>query len=148
VSELYASLLMLGVTISLGSVATGLIANQFGLSTTAAGAGAALGESSAGIQLSFVYATVTSSSGCPVFGGAPEGNVLVLTIFDYGATRFVPVVIVVNGTVYYSSTYPTLNPGGMGTYRLPLIPPGSCAHSWGQTVLMADSAGEGFQLET
>jgi flagellin-like protein len=147
VSELYASLLMLGVTVSLGSVATGLITNQFSLTATAVGAGASLGESAAGVQLSFVYATVAPSARCPANGIAPEGNVLAFTVFNYGSTRFTPVVIAVNGSLY-SPPFPTVEPGGMATFRLALTTPGTCAHSWGQTVLMADSTGDDFQLET
>ena len=147
-SELYTSLLMLGVTISLGSVAAGLVANQFGLTTTTAAAGAAGDENSAGIQLSFVFAATSSANGCPTYRGVPGGTVLEVTVFDYGSSGFMPTTIVVNGTVYYSSAFPTAPPGGMMTYRVPLAPVGTCAHPWGQTVLMADAGGDVFQFET
>jgi hypothetical protein len=148
VSELYASLLMLGVTISLGSVATGLMTNQFGLTTSTAAAGAAGDENSAGIQLSFVFAVTSSPAGCTTYRGVPGGTVLDVTVFDYGSSGFQPTTIVVNGTIYYSSAYPTVLPGGMATYRLPFSPAGTCAHSWGQTVLMTDAGGDIFQFET
>jgi hypothetical protein len=148
VSELYASLLMLGVTISLGSVATGLVANQFGLTTTTAAVAAAGDENSAGIQLSFIFATTSSASGCMTYRGVPGGTVLEVAVFDYGSSSFLPTTMVVNGTVYYSSSFPTVPAGGMVTYRLSLDPAGTCAHPWGQTVLMVDAGGDVFQFET
>jgi len=148
VSELYASLLMLGVTISLGSVVTGLVANQFNLTATTAAAGAAGDENSAGIQLSYVFAVTSSTEGCPTYGGVPGGTVLEVTIYDYGSTGFTPTTVVVNGTVYYSQAFPTVPAGGMTTYRLALAPGGTCAHPWGQTMLMADGGGNVFQFET
>jgi len=139
---------MLGVTISLGSVATGLVTNQFGITATTAGAGAMNYENSAGIQLSYVLATTTSAGGCPTYRGVPGGNVLQIIIYDYGSRSFSPTTIVVNSTLYFSPTFPTVAAGGMVTYRLSLTPAGICAHPWGQTVLMADVVGDDFQFET
>ena len=138
---------MLCITISLGSVATGLVANQFGLTAANAATGASGDENSAGIQLSFVFAATSSSTGCPAYRGVPGGAVLEVTVFDYGTSGFLPTTVVVNGTVYYSQAFPTVLPGGMATYRLPLAK-GTCAHSWGQTILMADADGDVFQFET
>jgi len=139
---------MLGITISMGSVVTGLLANQFGLTTTTAGAGATSDENSAGIQLSFVFATASSTGGCPAYRGASGGTVLEFAVFDYGSSGFSPTTVVINGTVYYSPAFPPIPPGAMMTYRLTLDPAGTCAHSWGQTVLMIDAGGDAFQFET
>ena len=138
---------MLGITISLGSVATALVANQFSLTTANAAAGASGDENSAGIQLSFVFATASSANGCPAYRGVQGGTILEVTVFDYGTNGFLPTTMAVNGTVYFSQAFPAVPPGGMATYRLPLAN-GTCAHSWGQTILMADADGDVFQFET
>lgn len=139
---------MLGATITLGSVATGLVANQFGLAASTSQTGAVVGAQSAGVQVAYVYATVTSSSGCPDFGTVPGGSVLSVTVFDYGTSAFRPALMVVNGTPYFSTSFPTMNPGGMGSYEVTLTPAGSCAHPWGQTVVLSDAGGVEVQFET
>lgn len=139
---------MLGATISLGSVATGLVANEFGLATSTSLAGTSVSESSAGIQIAYVFASVSSTSGCSSYGRVTGGSVLSVTVFDYGSTGFRPTAIAVNGTAYFWGTFPKVAPGAMATYHLTLTPPGSCAHPWGQTVVMFDSMGDDFQFET
>ena len=139
---------MLGATISLGSVATGLVANQFGLAASTSASGASIGAQSSGVQISYVIATVSSTAGCPDYRGVPAGAILSVTVFDYGSVGFHPVAMVVNGTTYFSTSYQTVGPGDMATYGAALAPRNSCAHSWGQTVMLVDANGDDFQFET
>lgn len=139
---------MVGVTLSLGGVAAGLMINQFELATTAAADGGAIHVRTAGTQVSFVYAAIGPDPACPTYRGVQGGSVLAITLFDYGTTSFTPRTVVVNGTIYHSSSFPTTGEGELGTYDVTLAPRGQCAHPWGQSVLMADAYGDEFRFET
>lgn len=147
VSELYASLLMMGVTISLGSVVAGMAITQYGLSSGAASLSTSLQEEASGVQVSLITAAVSGQGSCPSYKGSQEGSALVLTVFDYGPTQFTPSEVFVNGTAYFGSYAPVL-PGGIETYSFPLVPSGTCAHPSGQVVLMADSQGDEVEFGT
>ena len=143
-SELYAALLMIGVTLSFGSLVVAAATSQFGLASDSAAAGAALGESSAEVQVSLAYATVSPSQGCPAYRGAQEGQNLTLVLYDYGAAAFAPAGFVVNSTLH-PGAFAALGPGSLGEFQVPL---GACAHPSGQTVVAFDASGDEVQLET
>ena len=141
-SELYASILMVGVTVSLGSVLVGAAVGSIGQAQGASSLGASIQSSAYGRELSLVYIVVAPSGTCPPYRGVREGTELTLAMFDYGANGFSPAEFVVNSTVLLG-TYPGLSPGTMGQYTITL---GSCAHSGGQTVTAIDSEGDVVQV--
>jgi hypothetical protein len=142
VSELYASMLMVGVTLSLGSFVAAAAVSQFGLAGGSASLGASMEQSSSGVALGLVYVAVAPSVSCPVSGGYHEGNSITLALFNYGTTSFTPAEVAVNSTIYPGS-YPAVAPGTLGQYAISL---GSCAHGWAQTLLVLDSSGDGVEL--
>lgn len=145
-SELYASLLMVGVTLSLGGVVTAAAVGQFGLTSSSASASGGLEQSSSGRLVSLVYASVAPGSGgcAATYDGAVEGDSLTLVLFDYGSSAFAPTALVDNSTVF-ASAYPVTPAGGMATYTVTLP---SCAHASGQYLAVADNAGDEFEFET
>ncbi len=147
-SELYASLLMLGVTLSFGSVVASMAAGQFAQGTSSASLGSALQAESSGRQLAFIYSVSTAQGSCPNYEGAPEGSTLILTFLDYGSQPFTPDQILVNGTSYYSTSYQTIAPGTAASYAVALAPAGTCVHSAGLSIMLTDTYGDEAQFET
>ncbi len=143
-SELYASMLMIGVTLSVGSFVAYAAVSQAGAASGSASLGAALAQSSAGTQLSLVYAAVTPSASCPTYAGYHEGTSLSLSLYDYGTASFSPAAIMVNSTVYPGS-YATISAGDLATYTIPLA---TCAHSSGLTIFAVDPSGGEVQVGT
>jgi hypothetical protein len=142
VSELYASVLMVGVTISLGSVLVAAALGSIGQAEGASSLGASLQQAASGRELSLTYVAVASSGSCPGYAGAREGTTMTLALFDYGADGFTPVEIIVNSTIY-PGNYSALSPGIMGQYTVAL---GACAHSTGQTITAVDALGDEVQF--
>jgi hypothetical protein len=135
-------MLLVGVTLALGSlVATSALA-QSDLANSSASLGAASEEASARVQIGLVYLAVASSGSCPAYGGYHEGTSLSVAVYNYGGGTFAPAELVLNQTVYPGS-YSPLGPGSMGTYTLTLA---ACSHSAGQTVMLADAAGDEAQF--
>ncbi|MBI3858812.1 MAG: hypothetical protein HY296_01015 [Thaumarchaeota archaeon] len=147
VSELYASLLMLGATLSLGSFITAAAVGQFGLATSSSAASSLVEQRSSGKLMAFVYATTATPGPCPQYAGSPEGSTLVFAVFDYGSSAFTPMIISVNGTIY-TGAFPSAQPGGLATYQVTLTPAGTCVHTSGQTVMLSDPSGDEFEFET
>jgi flagellin-like protein len=142
VSELYASLLMVGVTLSLGGLVAAAAVSQFGLQSGSAAAAGGVQQASQGKLLSLVYATVQQGSGgCAAPG---EGRTLTFAVYDYGSSAFLPSTVLVNSTAV-AGPYPGAGPGEVATYTLALA---GCARSSGQTILMGDAAGDVVQFET
>ncbi len=141
-SELYASMLMIGVTLSLGSIVAAAALSQFGLANGAATADSTARQSAASVELGLVYVAVSPSGSCPVYEGNPEGSTLKVSLYNYGAAPFSPSEFMVNSSVY-PGAYPTLGAGSLGSFTISL---GGCAHSSGQTLLVLDTAGEGAQV--
>jgi hypothetical protein len=144
VSELYASVLMVGVTISLGSVLVAAALGTIGQAEGATSLGESLQQSASGRELSLTFVTVASSGTCPSYMGADEGTTMTVALFDYGADSFAPVEIIVNATIYPGS-YTALSPGTMSQYAVPLE---GCAHSTGQTITVVDAQGGEVQVAT
>jgi hypothetical protein len=142
VSELYASVLMVGVTISLGSVLVAAALGSIGQAEGAASLGASLQQSASGRELSLTYDMVEPSGSCPRYMGATEGTTMTLALFDYGADAFAPVEIIVNSTIHQGN-FSALSPGTMGQYTVAL---GSCAHAAGQTITLVDALGDEAQV--
>ncbi|MGD0396009.1 MAG: hypothetical protein ABSB26_03760 [Nitrososphaerales archaeon] len=145
VSELYASLMMIGVTLSFGSVVTIAAVNQFNLSSNSASLGILVQEASAGKQISLVYGTVPypGTAGCPSYHGYTEGKSYTLALYDYGSVAFTPGEIFINGSLIAGGPYGTLSAGSMTVLTLTL---GSCAHPAGQTFLLVDASGDEVQV--
>jgi hypothetical protein len=144
VSELYAAVLMIGVTLSIGSVVIAGAANEFGIAADSATLGASLQQATAEVQISLVYSAVPPSGSCPTYGGFGEGTSITVALFDYGTAGFDPGGFLINSTAHVG-TYASVGAGTMAEYVIPL---GTCAHSSGQTILAFDSAGDEVQLET
>ncbi len=144
VSELFASVLMIGVTLSVGGLVVVSATEQFGLAESSASLGASLQQKSAGVQLGLSYIAIPSSGSCPVYGGNGEGTSLTIALYNYGSTAFTPAEFVLNSTVYQGS-YQTLEPGSLSTYSFAL---GGCGHGSGMTVVVADSSGDVVQFES
>ena len=144
VSELYASMLLIGVTLSLGSFVTATAVGRFSQGERQASIGSSLEGRRAGTLVSLVYVSVEPSPSCPTYGGYAEGRKVEIAIFDYGSESFSPSNLAVNSTVYPGS-YTPVQPDGMASYTIDL---GACAHPSGQTVLLTDSWGDGFQFES
>ena len=142
VSELYASMMMLGVTLTMGGLVASAAIGQLGLQNGSASMGAALAQESAGKDLALVYLVAAPSGSCPVYAGYHEGTTLTLAVYNYGTERFAPSALAINGTVY-AGGYSAVGPGSLGTFALSL---GSCAHASGETVLLVDSVGDEVQL--
>lgn len=141
-SELYASMLMIGVTLSLGSLVAAAALGQFTQAAGESSLGASIGVHSAGTLVSLLYVTVPSSPSCPSYGGVGEGTTIYVFVFDYGSQGFAPSLLIVNSSVF-PGRYPELHPGSMGVFTVPL---GVCAHASGEAVVLADTAGEVFQF--
>jgi hypothetical protein len=146
VSELYASLLMVGVTLSLGSLVTGIALGAFGTAASSATFADSLQQQDAGKEVAFVDASVGTPASCPSYQGVQEGQTLTFALFNYGSAAFTPDEVLLNGTVYYSSSFQPLAAGAMGTYQVALVPPGACAHPTGQSILLTDASGVEFQF--
>ncbi len=142
VSELYAAMLMIGVTLLVGAVVVLSATNQFGLVANAESVGASIQRSASGVQVALVYAEVASSKSCPSYQGINEGTTLSISLYNFGSTQFNPSIIAVNATAY-SGSFPTIGPQGIGYYSVGL---GSCAHSGGQTIVAIDPTGDELQF--
>jgi len=138
VSELYASLLMIGVTLSVGSVVIFSVMNQFGLVANADAAEAYLQNSAPGTRVALVYLAVASSKACPTYQGSYEGTSLAVSLYNFGTSDFHPAELVVNATVF-AGNFETLTPGSMSVYTIDV---GSCTHSSGQSVIALDALGD------
>ncbi|MDE1853619.1 MAG: hypothetical protein KGI38_07720 [Thaumarchaeota archaeon] len=144
VSELYAAVLMIGVTISVGSLVVAAASSQFGLAADSASLGSSIQQTSAEVQLGLVYVAVPPSGSCPSYQGFQEGTTLTVALFDFGSAGFSPAGFVVNSTVVLGS-YGTVGPGALGQFVVAL---GSCAHHSGLVILAYDSAGDEVQFGT
>ena len=158
VSELYSSILMVGVTLVFGGIVTSAAIGQFNGSTTAGALGVQEQEASAGKQVSMVYGTVVpGSGGCTSTYKGPdgkpyaEGRTYLLALYDYGDTSFSPYEVFDNGTLLAVGGYSTITAAAGGGAPAPVqnalaLP--SCAHPGGQTFLLIDSAGDEVALGT
>jgi hypothetical protein len=148
VSELFASLLMVGVTLAFGSVVTATSVNQFSTTGNSYSLGVSVQESSAGKQVSLIYGTVPvpGSGGCATtYRGYTEGTAYSVALYYYGSVPFTPAEIFDNGTLLSGGPYGTIAAGSMATYNLTLP---SCAHPSGQVLLLVDANGDEVQVET
>jgi len=142
VSELLATMMMIGVTLSVGGYVTVAAINQFGLAQDTASAAAEIQQQSDGKLVSLIYATVTPSGSCHVYDGQGEGT-LVLELYDYGTVAFDPSEAFINGTLFAGAG--TLTPGSIGAFTFSSP---SCVHASGQTVVLVDPYGTEIQLGT
>lgn len=145
VSELYASLLMIGVTLSFGSFVAASAIDQFNKSNYSGSLAVAAQQASAGKLISYVYAASTPSGSCPLYGGNREGTTFSLALYNYGTAAFSPTEVFVNSTLYSGGGYSSIAAGSMATYALTLP---SCAHTSGQTILLVDAYGDEVQFGT
>jgi len=144
ISELYASVLMVGVTLTVGGLVASSALGQFAMANDSASLSAMTRESSARIQVGLVYLMAAPSGSCPAYGGYHEGTMVEIAIYNYGGAIFAPTEIVLNGTIY-AGDYAPLAPGILGTYALKTT---TCSHSSGQILVVADSSGNEVQFES
>ena len=144
ISELYASLLMVGVTLAVGGLVASSALGQFALANDSASLNAMTQEASARIQVGLVYLVVEQSGSCPVYEGFHEGTNVMIAIYNHGGAPFVPAELILNGTLY-AGNYDPIGPGSLGTFTITLT---TCSHSSGQTVILVDSAGDEVQFES
>lgn len=137
-------MLMIGVTLSLGSLVSVAALGQFTQAAGGSSLGASMDVHAAGTLVSLLYVAVPPSDSCPSYGGAREGTSITVSVYDYGTQGFAPSLLAVNSSAF-PGAYPELLPGAMGTFTVPL---GTCAHASGETVALADPSGEVFQFET
>ena len=142
VSELLATMMMIGVTLSVGGYVTVAAINQFNLAENAASLAALVQQQSAGKMISLVYSTVAPSGSCPAYGGSSEGT-LTLQLYNYGTAAFTPTEAFDNGTLYSGTG--SLAPGSMAAFTFTSP---SCVHPSGQTILLVDSYGSEIQFGT
>lgn len=145
VSELYASLLMVGVTLSFGTAITASAINQFNLSGSSASLASAVQQASSGKLVSLIYGTVAQSGSCPAYGGYNEGTAYTLVVYNYGTAAFTPAEAFVNSTLVSGGPYGGIASDSLATYTLTLP---SCSHPSGQTFLLVDSYGDEAQIGT
>ena len=148
VSELYAAILMVGVTLAFGSFVASAAISQFNLSTYSGSLAAQVQEASAGKQISFIYFVIAPGSGSCIgtYLGVTEGENATLALYNFGSVGMNPTEIFLNGTLLYSGTgYGDIAPGGMTTFSLDL---GTCAHASGQTILLVDAYGDEVEFGT
>lgn len=143
-SELYASMLLIGVTLSVGSFVTVAAAGTFSQGEGQVSLGSSLAGRRSGTMVSLVYFAVQPSGSCPLHGGYEEGTSAEVAVYDYGSAGFDPSQIAINSTAY-PGPYSPVPAGGLAVYDVAL---GGCAHPAGQTVLLTDSAGDGYQFES
>jgi len=144
ISELYASVLMVGVTLTVGGLVASSALGQFATANDAASLSAMTQEASVRVQVALVYLMAASSGSCPLYGGHNEGTTIEIAVYNFGGAPFAPTEIVINGTPY-AGEYAPLAQGMLGTYTLNTT---TCSHSSGQTVLVADSTGNEVQFES
>ncbi|MDG6918612.1 MAG: hypothetical protein JRN62_04150 [Nitrososphaerota archaeon] len=147
ISELFAALMIVAITLSFGSVVTYSAMNYFGLADSAAQQSANTQQQAASKLISLVYANVVPGSGGCVasYGGVEEGTILDLGFYNYGSAQFNTAVVYLNDTFYSGYGFSPLAPGNFTTWQLTTV---SCMHSSGQTLLISDSSGAEVQIET
>jgi FlaG/FlaF family flagellin (archaellin) len=148
VSELYASVMMIGVTLVFGSFVATAAINQFNLSTYSGSLAASVQQASVGKQISYIYLAITPGSGsCTgTYQGVTEGKTSILALYNYGSVGMNPTEMLINGTLQYSGTgLGNIAPGSMTTFSLTLA---ACAHPTGQTILLVDASGDEVQFGT
>jgi hypothetical protein len=135
---------MVGVTLTVGGLVASSALEQFAMANDSASLGAMTQEASVTFHVGLVYLVAASSGSCPVYGGHHEGTTVEVAIYNYGGAPFAPAEMILNGTVY-AGDYAPLAPGMLGTYTLKTT---TCSHSSGQTVTVADLAGDEVQFES
>ena len=143
ISELYSSVLMVGVTLALGGLVTSSALSQFALANDSASLGAAQ-DVPAMVQVGLVYFVAAPSGSCPAYKNYQEGSSVSIAFYNYGEVSFSPVDIVVNGSAH-AGGYAPVAPGSMRTYELDI---GTCSRSWGDTVTLIDQEGNELQFAT
>jgi hypothetical protein len=145
-------MLMVGVTLSFGSVITAAAVQQFNASTSGEAFAASAEQASVGKQISLVYGTVVAGSGgCtttykgPDGGTYTEGKSYTLVLYNYGSVPFTPDEVFDNGTLLAVGAYSTVPASGLASNTLTLV---SCAHPAGQTILLVDSSGVEISVGT
>jgi hypothetical protein len=158
VSELYSSILMVGVTLAFGSVVTSAAIAQFNGSTGGGALEVKAQEATAGKQVSLVYGTVVAGSGgCTAAYRGPdgraytEGRTYVLVLYDFGSVPFTPYEVFDNSTLLSVGGYATIAAQTGGQASTPVadtLALDACAHPAGQSFLLIDAAGDEVAVGT
>jgi hypothetical protein len=147
VSELYATLLLMGVTLSFGGLVATSALQQISLQSGASSAAASSQAAAAGKDLALAFGTVPApgSGGCrQSYAGFLEGTGYTLALFNYGSRAFAPAEVFDNGTLLAGGPYGAALPGRLTTYSLTL----GCSHPSGQEFLLVDASGAVEQIGT
>lgn len=147
VSELYATMLMIGATLFFGSLVVGAAVSQSSASSYSSYLAASAQQASSGKLISLVYSALfPGSGGCAqTYKGFTEGTAFTLALFDYGSAAFTPAAVYLNGSLYSGSGYATVSPDGLTVYFFTM---GSCVHASGQTFTLVDTAGSEVTIGT
>jgi hypothetical protein len=158
VSELYAAMLMIGVTLSFGGLVTAAAVDQFSATTGGESLAASAQQASVGKQISLVYGTVTAGSGgCTSTYRGPDGNTYAegktytLVLYDFGSASFTPGEVFDNGTLLAVEGYATIASSQPGQSPSPVsntLTLTACAHPAGQTFLLVDASGDEITVGT
>jgi uncharacterized membrane protein len=145
-------MLMVGATLSFGSLITAAAIAQFNAAASGASLVASAEQASVGRQVSLVYGTVVAGSGgCtatykgPDGGTYTQGKTYTLVLYNYGSVSFTPDEVFDNGTLLAVGGYSTIPASGLTSNSFTLA---SCAHPAGQTFLLVDTSGDEISVET
>ncbi len=151
-------MLMVGATLSFGSIVTVAAVGQFNASASGESQAASALQASVGKQISLVYGTVTAGSGActktytgPDGGTYTEGKSYTIVLYNYGSVSFTPNEVFDNGTLLAVGGYATLTAASPGQSAAPTsiaLALASCAHPAGQTFLLVDTSGDEVTIGT
>ena len=157
-SELYASLLMIGVTLSFGGAVVSIAAGQFQATTGGSSQAAFAQQEQVGKLVTLVYGTVVQGSGgCtatyegPDGGTYLEGKSYVLALYDYGSVSFAPAEVFDNGTLLSAGGFSAIaaaQPGQSAGPVANVLTLPSCAHPSGQALVLVDTSGDEIENGT
>jgi FlaG/FlaF family flagellin (archaellin) len=147
VSELYATVLMVGATVVFGGLVVAAAITQSNASQYSSFLAASSQQAASGKLISMVYSSVfPGSGGCTqAYGGFKEGTSYTLALYNYGTNAFAPVSVYINGTLYAGSGYPSVAAGGLTAYSFTTP---SCVHASGQTFTLVEAGGNEVSIGT
>ncbi|QQG48716.1 MAG: hypothetical protein HY247_08285 [archaeon] len=147
VSELYATMLMIGATLLFGSLVVEAALSQSSTTSYSSYLAASAQQASAGKLIVLVYSSVFPGSGGCIqsYKGFTEGTAFSLALYNYGITSFMPTAVYINGTLYSGSGYASIIANGLTVYSFTTP---TCVHASGQTFTLIDAGGSEVSIGT
>ncbi len=147
VSELYATMLMIGATLLFGSLVVEAALSQSSASSYSSYLAASAQQGSSGKLVTLVYSSVFPGSGSCIqtYKGITEGTAFTLALYNYGITSFTPTAVYINGTLYSGSGYAAIIASGLTVYSFTAP---TCVHASGQTFTLVDAGGSEVSIGT